>query len=360
MKTNHILIMRFSALGDVAMMVPVVWSLARQYPHLRITVLSKPFARPFFENIADNVGFMAADVKKEYHGVRGLNTLYRRLIAKHFTAIADFHDVLRTKFLRLRFDLSRHRVAHINKHRYGKRKLTAANGKILIQQPTSFENYAEVLDKLGYPVKLEFTSIFPEGRGDWSLLNDNSSNQNNENTIAPKKENEKWIGVAPFAAHAGKIYPLKKTEEIISKLHNQYPNSRIFLFGGGEKELAVLDRWTQQYKRCTCVARAIKGLGKELILMSYLDVMVSMDSANMHLASLTGIPVVSIWGATHPYAGFMGWNQQESNAIQVDLPCRPCSIYGNKPCMRGDLACLNNIEPDTVLKTITMLLERNN
>ena len=100
MKHEHILIIRFSALGDVAMTVPVVYSLARQYPHVRITVLSKAFARPFFENIAPNVGFMEADVKKEYHGVKGLNTLYRRLTAKKFTAIADLHNVIRSSYLR--------------------------------------------------------------------------------------------------------------------------------------------------------------------------------------------------------------------------------------------------------------------
>jgi ADP-heptose:LPS heptosyltransferase len=95
-KHEHILIIRFSALGDVAMTVPVVYSLAHQYPDVRITVLSKAFARPFFENIAPNVGFMEADVKNEYHGVKGLNALYRRLTAKKFTAIADLHNVLRS------------------------------------------------------------------------------------------------------------------------------------------------------------------------------------------------------------------------------------------------------------------------
>ena len=62
--------MRFSALGYVAMLVPVVSSLARQYPDLRITVLSRPFARTFFEEMAPNVGFMEADLKGEYHGVK--------------------------------------------------------------------------------------------------------------------------------------------------------------------------------------------------------------------------------------------------------------------------------------------------
>lgn len=131
MKTEHILVIRFSAMGDVAMTVPVIQSLAKQYPKVRITVLSRPFARPFFEDLAPNVGFMEADIKEEYKGVKGLNALYRRLIAKQFTAIADLHSVLRSDYLRMRFNLDNFKVAHIDKHRKGKRKLVASNGKNL-------------------------------------------------------------------------------------------------------------------------------------------------------------------------------------------------------------------------------------
>ena len=95
--------------------------------------------------------------------------------------------------------------------------------------------------------------------------------------------------------------------------------------------------------------------------MSHLDVMISMDSSNMHLASLTGTPVVSIWGATHPYAGFLGWGQTAENAIQIDLECRPCSIFGQKPCRRGDYACMNRIAPETIIeRTNNILLTKNN
>ena len=114
MKKEHILIIRFSALGDVAMTVPVVYSLAKTYPDLRITVLSRGFARTFFEDLAPNVNFMEADIKGEYKGVKGLNALYRRLTAKKFTAIADFHGVLRSSYLRFRFNFDRYKVAHIN------------------------------------------------------------------------------------------------------------------------------------------------------------------------------------------------------------------------------------------------------
>lgn len=349
MKTEHILIIRFSAIGDVAMTVPVVYSLAKQYPHLRITVLSRPFAKPFFENLAPNVGFMEADIKREYKGVKGLNALYRRLIAKQFTAIADFHNILRSNYLRIRFNLDNFRVEHINKHRHGKQLLVSSTNKKFVQQPTSFQNYAEVLERLGYPVDMRFTSLFPDG-ADIHLLP--------ETLIGKKGKGTQWIGLAPFAAHRGKIYPIPLMERVINKVIQRNPHCRIFLFGGGTEEHKVLNGWAEKYENCVNASAVLKGIDKELILMSFLDVMVSMDSANMHLASLVNTPVISVWGATHPFAGFLGWNQSKENIIQLDMSCRPCSIYGKKKCMRGDYACLNNISPDIIAYRINFMLQR--
>lgn len=350
MRTEHILIIRFSALGDVAMTVPVVDSLARQYPDLRITMLSRPFARPLFEHMPPNVGFMAADIKNEYGGVKGLNALYRRLAAKNFTAIADFHSVIRSDYLRMRFNMGHYRVAHIDKHRSGRRQLVAASDKKLVQQPSPFKNYADVLACLGWPVRVDFKSLFPSGGGDMGKL-PASLNIN-------KESGGPWIGIAPFAAHAGKVYPVRLMEQAVRLLIERHPSCRIFLFGGGGKEAAVFDGWCARYSRCVNASGQLDGLGLELILMSHLDLMVSMDSANMHLASLCGVPVVSVWGATHPYAGFMGWGQKEENAVQIDLPCRPCSIYGNKPCLRGDYSCLKNIPPEQIVARAEIILCR--
>ena len=343
MKKDHLLVIRFSAMGDVAMVVPVVYSLARQYPHLRITVLSRSFARPLFENLAPNIGFMGADLKNEYHGIQGLNALFRRLAAKQFTAIADLHSVLRSEYLRLRFSLNHYHVRHINKHRKGRRRITASHNKQLTQQPTSFENYAEVFNKLGYPVDIQFRSIFPEEGGDTTLLPD---------TIQTMlKEAGKAIGIAPFAAHQGKTYPPQLMHQAVEQLLDRHPDARIFLFGRGEQEEKYFSEWCSQRPQCIDASRQLNSLYNELILMSHLRVMVSMDSSNMHLASLTGTPVVSIWGATHPYAGFLGWGQKEENVVQTTLECRPCSIFGQKPCMRGDYACLN-IAPETIVEKV--------
>jgi ADP-heptose:LPS heptosyltransferase len=82
-----------------------------------------------------------------------------------------------------------------------------------------------------------------------------------------------------------------------------------------------------------------------------------MDSANMHLASLFGVPVVSVWGATHLFAGFMGYGQSADNAVQIDaLTCRPCSVFGNKPCFRGDHACMEWIKPEQISEKVNRIL----
>ena len=348
-KTEHILIIRFSAMGDVAMTVPVVQSLAKQYPELRITFLSRPFARPLFEGLAPNVGFMGADIKKEYHGVGGLNKLYKRIVAKNITAVADLHNVLRSGYLRLRFNLGRYRVEHIDKHRNERKKLVAQTDKRLVPLPTAFQNYADVFAKLGYPVKMDFTSIFPPQGGNLRLL---------PAEIGVKKAFQEWIGVAPFAAHKQKVYPPEMLEKVIKKIIREHPSCRVFLFGKGPDEDPILNGIVERNAQCLNASAVLGGIAQELVLMSHLDVMISMDSANMHFASLVNTPVVSIWGATHPYAGFMGWGQKPHNAVQIDLACRPCSIFGNKPCLRGDLACLRTISPEMVYERVKRVLSK--
>ena len=347
MKTDHILIIRFSAMGDVAMTVPVVCAIARQYPQLRVTMLSRPFARPLFENLAPNVGFMGADTKGEYHGIKGLNALYRRLTAKNFTAIADLHNVLRSDYLRMRFSLDRYHVAHLDKHRQERRALTSAHNKVLAPLPAAFDSYAKVFEELGYPIDLN---------QDYPLIPSVPILRQLPEAIGEKKPFQQWIGIAPFAAHPGKAYPIERMEQVIDTLIHNHPSCRIFLFGGGDKERELIGSLVDRHANCVNVPELLSGLSEELMLMSWLDVMVSMDSANMHLASLAGTPVVSVWGATHPYAGFMGWRQSASNVVQLDMPCRPCSIFGNKKCLRGDHACMVNLDPQLIIDKVEAIL----
>ena len=340
----RILVLRFSAFGDVAMTVPVVASVAAAWPDVEFVVAGRPFVKPLFDRLAPNVRFEAVDLG-QYKGLTGLLRLGWTLLKKYgFDAVADLHDVLRTKVLRTFFHLCGVKVAHIDKGRPEKRALTRSRHKEVRQLPTSFDRYFSVFTRLGLTAEPCFHGLFREGRGDASLFSE----------AAGEPDGLTWIGLAPFAAHQGKVLPEQTVEALLRELAS-HADWRVMVFGGGERERRLAEGWAERFPNVSSMVGRLK-LPAELSLMSHLRVMVSMDSANMHLASLVDTPVVSVWGATHPYAGFMGWNQREELAVQTALPCRPCSIFGNKPCLRGDYACLHSITARQIVEKIEAAL----
>lgn len=328
----HLLIIRFSALGDILMSVPVIDALARQYPDINITVVSRPYVGPVMRMLPQNVSFVGVNLKN-YKGLPGIRRLYKELKTLQPSAIADFHNVLRTICLRIFFRLDGIPTAYLDKNRRQRKNFIKAVVKT--QQRTSFEGYQQVLAELGFPVQIDWHQPF-------SLFG-------NE---AIAKENA--IGVAPFAAHQGKVYPLDKLEQVVAKLSKHL---HVYLFGAGAEEKALMEQWEQKYPNVESVVGRLADMGEELRLMSRLRLVLAMDSGNMHLASLAGVPVVSVWGATHPLGGFLAWGQSMDNVIQEDLPCRPCSIYGNKPCKYGDYRCLTGISPERVIEAVNSILE---
>ncbi len=323
-------------MGDVAMCVPVVWSLAQKYKDLEIIFLSRKNFAPMFATCPGNVRFVGVDLKKDYKGIAGLNRLYKEIRAMHVDAYADFHDVLRTKYLRFRSFLGSIKTIKIDKGRSEKKRLVKKGAMKCEALTTTIERYKAVLKKLGFDFEIDFHSIL----ADTTLPT--------EVTAITGEKSCRWIGIAPFAAHKGKILPLEKTEALVKSLTEN--GAKVFLFGAGDKEKAILENWQQKYPQTISTAGKLGGLSNELLLISNLDYMVSMDSANMHLASLVGTRTVSIWGATHPAAGFLGYGQSLDDAMQIALPCRPCSIYGNKECrLKEKYKCLNDIKVEDIV-----------
>ena len=323
------MVFRFSSLGDVAMTVPVLKCLLLQYPQLQVTMVSTAFVKPLFDDI-DRLQFYAADLKGKHKGVAGLFKLYRELQSlQQFNGIADLHNVLRTKIIRGFFTFSNIKKAAIDKGRKEKRELTRPVNKKLRPLKSTFQRYADVFSAIGFPVELEIEKGLRE-----------RSPHPEANNL--KKEGFRLVGLAPFALHEEKMYPEDKMKEVM-RLLTHIDGIRLFLLGG-KNDAAKLEQWQTEFPRTSSLAGKM-DFRSELDFISGLDVMVTMDSANMHLASLFGVPVVSIWGGTHPYLGFYGWGQDPENAVQVDLDCRPSSVFGNKPCPRGDMACMHMISP---------------
>ncbi len=337
MKPKSVLIIRLSAMGDVAMTSPIVHELCQQYPDVQFTFLSTGFFKPFFQS-HPNFRFEGTDIKKSGKGIKGIWDLFRTLKAvNEFDCVVDLHDVLRTKVLRTFFWLSGCRVVTICKGRREKKQLTRKNNKIVRQLKPTVERYSDAFRQAG--LELIGTGAVPFGK---AVLGD-------EIVAITGPKNEKWVGIAPFAQHKGKIYPIERMEEVVSKL-NERGDIRMFVFGGGAKERDVAQSLATKYKNCQS-AIGLFSLQQEMDLISNLDVMVSMDSSAMHMASLFGVRVVSVWCATHPYAGFLGYGQSMDDCVQLDLDCRPCSIYGNKPCYKGTWEC-QDIPPQTIVDKV--------
>tara|TARA_R110002050_G_scaffold15706_4_gene48138 strand:- start:33618 stop:34655 length:1038 start_codon:yes stop_codon:yes gene_type:complete len=340
---KHLLVIRLSAMGDVAMTVPVLLALTQKYPNLKITVLTRGFFKPMFTQLP-NVSIFEADVKGKHKGILGLLKLYNELKTLKIDAVADLHNVLRSNILKTYFTVGGIPVVQIDKGRAEKSALTALKNKKFVQLKTTHQRYAAVFKKLGFT--FDFDNI--------KLLKKEAISESTQKRIGA--DTKRWIGIAPFAAFSGKMYPLELMEKVVSELSktNRY---KIILFGGGTKEKEQLAHWEYNYSNTLNMAEQI-SFSEELAVISQLDVMLAMDSGNAHISAMYGIPTITLWGVTHPYAGFYPFGQNETNALLADrekYPLIPTSVYGNKFPEGYDKAMVT-IKPEMVLKQIAQTM----
>ena len=190
---KRLLIIRFSALGDVAMLVPLVKQVGQAYPDWEITVLSRAQYEPLFRWMPVNVNFYGVDFKKVYNRMPGLNHLLHDLDYKHLDAVADMHDVIRSKFIRIRIFWEGASVAHIHKDRFQKWLLIRHSLKHKHPLVSEVARYKSVLAQLGF--------FLPE-----SNVIDSTDDSERRN-----------IAIAPFAAHRGKIYPARRQKTSVPR-----------------------------------------------------------------------------------------------------------------------------------------------
>lgn len=339
-KEQHILVIRLSAMGDVAMTIPVILTLLSQYKNLKISVLTKPFFGQLYEGIP-NVTVIKAEVKAKHKGLKGLYNLSQELANHEFTAVADLHNVLRSKILRFFLFFRGLRMKSINKGRKEKKALTRLKNKRFKALKTTIQRYTEVFDRLGYKTNWRDPQFLPKKALSQNLIND-----------LKYYSAKKHLGIAPFAAHDGKTYPADLMQQVIKNLAIDQ-SLNIYLFGGKELEMSRLHNWAKPYSNVYCIAGQY-DFKTELNLISHLDIMLSMDSGNGHLAAMFGVKVITIWGQTHPYAGFAPFLQTEDQQILPDhkiFPLLPTSIYGNKRVVGYDKV-MRSIKPEKVTEKV--------
>lgn len=347
---KHLLLLRFSAMGDVALLAPVVQAFTDRYPNVRVTVVTRPKFAVFFTQFP-NVNVVGADVTGRHKGLAGLFRLFQDLRKiDSFDLIVDANENLRSAVLKRLFRMAGVSSVTLDKGRAEKKLLTRKDDKIRQPLPHSIERYATLFKTAGFAVEPPASFSF-------------ASAHTAETELAAflKRQRlptgEPWLGIAPFAQHVQKMWPFERFGPLLEQLYADQP-VRVFLFGGGLVEIARLETLRQRFPQVIIVAGQL-SLAAELALIRRLSGMLCMDSGNMHLAALSGVPVVSIWGATHTDAGFGPWGQGPDAIVQIPtdvLTCRPCSVFGNLPCWRGDLACLNDISVAMVAERVQQML----
>ncbi len=341
-KQNTLLIIRLSALGDVAMTLPAVQAVALQYPTWRIRVLTRAAFAPIFSHTPQNVSVLGID-PSQYRGVKGFFRLLRLVQAEHPTRVADFHNVLRSWLIDAWFFCTGHRVAMLDKQRRDRAAIIRKKQSVEETRPYVLR-YFDVLERLGMPAPLPTQPLVQLADTPRWLAE-----------YLPH-DSRIPIGIAPFARYRNKTYPVEKMQQLIELLQAD-GRFCVYLFGGRSGvEAETMQQWRTQFTTIAPPQPSLT-LEQEILLMSRLRLMVSMDSANMHLASLGGTTVVSVWGSTTPACGFMGWQQQAENAVQLSLPCQPCTTAGSPTCPRGDFACLVQLAPETLYRAILRVID---
>ena len=309
------------------MVSPVLRELLENNKNYKISVLTNFQFFPFFRAFND-VDLISFDKKKQHKGLFGMFRLFKEIKKLDLDYVVDLHEVLRTNFLKAVLKVPFYKI---NKGRNEKERLVS--GKIFAPLKSTHQRYRDVFEKIGISIKpLTKTQIHRVDISDLKLI---------------PKNNKLLIGIAPFAAHKGKEYPIVQMEEVIKEINKDF---NVILFGGGKKEEFILDDLAGKHSNVINIANKF-SLDQEMDVISNLSIMLSMDSANGHIAALMGIKVLTIWGVTHPFAGFSPYGQEDKNNILVNrlqFPKIPTSIYGEK-FPNGYEKAISSISPKILL-----------
>lgn len=343
-KNQHIGVIRLSAMGDVAMTLPVLQSLLKHHPNLEVTFVSRPFFKPLFNRL-ERLNFFEIDLKKRHKGLPGLFRLYKDLKKINITAWADLHQVLRSVVLDVLFYFSGTPLKIIEKGRIEKKRLTRCKNKIFKPLTPMHERYADVFRRLGFalpPLKNNF------------LPKPDPHSLQKKGFLRPSPL--KRVGVAPFAKFESKTYPPDLMRLVLESLINS-AEYEIYLFGAPSERARLDELLNAQNNVLNCAGKLT--FEEEIVLLSHLDVMLSMDSGNGHIAAAFGVPVVTIWGATHPYAGFAPFGQSLENSLVPNLdkyPCLPTSVFG-KTLPENYKDSMRSIKPESVVQSVNEVLK---
>ena len=342
---RNVLVIRLSVLGNVAMTIPVLYPVCRANPDTRFIMLTKKWPASMFHDRPANLKVVDFDVNEKHSGLIGLLKLSAQMYKLYdIDAVVDLHNVKGTWIIDAYMKMRGAAVARLDREKSKRRALVSHKSDVAITP--IHDRYRNVFKNLGFEAPDNFTRLYDGHDLPVSPI------------VLGKEEGQRWIAISPFSSHRQKAYPLEQMEQVVAELCKR-ENYWIFLMGGGKAEKIALRSIARKYKNVVSMAEVKHTFIDEYALLGKCDLMLTMESANMHLASLLGLQAMTIWGPTSPACGYLGYNQVVEDDIQLDMECRPCSITGDKPCKYGDFRCLKNIPPEYIAQHVIKAVEYN-
>lgn len=157
------------------------------------------------------------------------------------------------------------------------------------------------------------------------------------------------LGLVPGAHHPTKRWPRERFVTVAAA----WPGPIRVLGGPGEEEdvQALVEAIGP---RAEGVAE--RGFTRTLAALRECRVVVAGDTGLLHLAGALGVPTVGVFGPTTSRDGF--WDPACGEAVERELPCRPCSLHGGPTCPLGDHACLRELPAEVVIAAVGRLAGR--
>lgn len=332
----NILIVRSAKIGDVLIAFPIIYDVANKNKQDTFYVLTAPMFAYLFKQMPSNVKLISMVFRKKTGMFRGIEYLWKRsqLIRNlrrnySFHKIALLRDDTFDKKMKKAYSKDTLVECIDSKYFYSKERVDKINVKK--DGLTLSGLYIDVFERLGYG------NISPDFNSDYFKEKDISGYYTSLNI----SQNAKTILIAPFSGMKMKVYPLNKIKRVISYYEENRKDINILVLGGGSEEKNVSEELEKEFSNVRSLVGKFE-MEIELCFVAQSKVLLTMDSGNMHLGVLVDVPIVSIWGPNDLSLGFYPANAPLSNAIFKDLPCRPCSVFGEHPCLRENkMECMD-------------------
>jgi len=315
-----ILVIRFSAIGDILLTFPVVEALVHKYPSAEIHFLTKPSNEPVLDLLSSKVQprFLQESLVQTAKQLRG----------ERYDLVIDLHNNLRTFLLQvLLMKGSWHRFRKLN---FQKWLFTAFKWNTLPK--------VHVVDRYAQAASVSPASV------NLAVSNTNVVESLPSHYVA-------WVLGATFST---KQFPLSKLIETIERL--EMP----IVLLGGEKENPLASSLQAHFPSLISYVGKT-SLSEAALVLSKAKVVVTNDTGLMHLAAFYAKPMVCIWGNTVPAFGMYPYQSAPVFHAQVsDLSCRPCSKIGHNTCPKGHFQCMLNQHSVEISEQITALFYQEN